>query len=192
MAKTSGPRRRVDQIVVGIDPGSRFTGFGIVRINGSRVEHVSHGVIAPPGDRTFHERIGIIASEVEALFERVKPDTVAIERIFLGKNADSAFKLGHARGVAVAAAIRAGAEVIEYATRAVKKGVTGNGGASKDQVQTVLFALLELRGRAQEDASDALALAFYHARILEVGLNLESSEGRSRARLWKGTKETEL
>jgi crossover junction endodeoxyribonuclease RuvC len=164
--------------VLGIDPGSQFTGFGAVRTDGEQVELVSCGVIAPPSKLKFNERIGIIASELEILFEKLAPQVIVIERVFLGKNADSAFKLGHARGVAVAAAVRSGADVAEYAARAVKKGITGSGASSKEQVQTVLFAALRLKGRMQADASDALALAFYHARNLEVLRAIQQQEAQ--------------
>lgn len=163
------------KLILGIDPGSQFTGFGLVSSDGDRIVHVSHGVIAPPSKFEFHERIGIIASEIEALIERTEPDVTVIERIFLGKNADSAFKLGHARGVAMAAAVRAGSQVVEYAARAVKKGITGSGTSTKEQVQLVLFAALGLRTKARADASDALALAYYHARNIEVFARKESS-----------------
>ena len=158
------------KVILGIDPGSLYTGFGAVRVQGSRIELVSCGAIAPPGEMDFNARIGIIADEVEALIAKLKPQVTVIERIFLGKSADSVFKLGHARGVAVAGAIRAGSEVVEYASRAVKKGITGNGAAAKEQVQAVLFATLGLPARTQMrlDASDALALAVYHAKQIEV------------------------
>ena len=133
-----------------------------------RMELLSFGVIAPPKTLSFNHRISIIASEVDSLLARIQPDITVVERIFLGKNADSAFKLGHVRGAIIAQAIRAESEVVEYATRSVKKGVTGNGNATKEQVQLILFAALKIRGAAQADASDALALAFYHARNLDV------------------------
>lgn len=154
--------------VLGVDPGSRVMGFGAVRTDGLRIEVVSYGVIAPPADLSFESRIGIIAEEFEILLERLKPRVTVIERVFLGKNADSAFKLGHARGVAVAGAVRAGCGLVEYAARAVKKGITGSGAASKEQVQAVLFASLGLSEQTISDASDALALAFFHSRNLEV------------------------
>ncbi len=156
------------KIILGIDPGSQFTGFGAVKSDGDQVELLSYGVIAPPSNLPFNERIAIIAEEMEALLEKLRPDVTVVEKIFLGKNADSAFKLGHARGAVIAAAVRAESEVVEYATRIVKKGITGNGNATKEQVQLVLFAAMNLKAKAQADASDALALAFYHARNLEV------------------------
>jgi crossover junction endodeoxyribonuclease RuvC len=153
-------------IILGIDPGSQVTGFGVIQVKADgSMKHVSHGVIAPPSTLDFYGRLSILAGEIETLIEKVRPDTVVVERIFLGKNADSAFKLGHVRGVAVAAALKAGCKFVEYAARAVKKGVTGNGASSKEQVQVILYAALGLRGTpAKLDASDALALAFYHAR----------------------------
>lgn len=176
---TSQPRGKAAlKVILGIDPGSQFTGFGLVKSDGTRIEHLSHGVIAAPTTLDFAERIGIIAGELEALIERANPDIVVIERIFLGKNADSAFKLGHARGVAMAAAVRAGCEFIEYAARAVKKGITGSGTSTKEQVQLVLFAALGIRSQARVDASDALALAYYHARNIEVARGLERSKER--------------
>lgn len=167
---------------MGIDPGSVFTGFGLVATDGRTVEHVSHGVIAPPARLSFPERIAIISEEIEALVERTKPSVAVIENVFLGKSADSAFKLGHARGAIMAMVVRSGCEVVEYATRLVKKGITGNGGASKEQVQTVLFAALSIRQGAKYDASDALALAYYHARQLEILENMSRSRGRAAER----------
>ena len=171
-------------VILGIDPGSTVTGFGAVRIVGDQVQLMSYGVIAPPATRPFNERIAIIAGEVDALLERLQPNVTVVERIFLGKNADSAFKLGHTRGATIASAIRYGSDVVEYATRVVKKGITGNGNATKEQVQLVLFAALGLRTKAKFDASDALALAFYHARNIDVLSNQKRHErfGQTRAR----------
>ena len=164
------PPPKESKIILGIDPGSSFTGFGAVRSDGDRVELLSYGVIAPPRGEDFYTRIAIVAAEMEALLERIKPDITVVEQIFMGKNTDSAFKLGHVRGAIIAAAVRAESEIVEYATRVVKKGITGNGNASKEQVQLVLFAAMNLRVKAQADASDALALAYYHARNFEVRL----------------------
>lgn len=164
-------------IVLGIDPGSQVTGFGLIRVEepsltaGARdgLTHLTHGVISPPSSLPFHDRLAIIAREIEALIERCQPDIVVVERIFLGKNADSAFKLGHVRGVAIASALRAGCEIAEYAARSVKKGVTGSGASTKEQVQLILFAALGVKdSKMKIDASDALALAFYHARQMGI------------------------
>lgn len=170
---------RSKRTILGIDPGSQYCGFGVVRVGDDGViEHVSHGVIAPPLGAPFAERIGIIFGEIEALVARVRPEVTVIERVFMGKNVDSAFKLGHARGVAMAAAIRGDSEIVEYAARAVKKGITGSGSSSKEQVQLILFAALGIKKAARADASDALALAFYHARNMEIEVASQRSRGR--------------
>lgn len=154
-----------------------MTGFGLIQVSrDGSMAHLSHGIIQPPVT-DFYSRLHVLSEEFEALIERFAPDIVVVERVFLGKNADSAFKLGHVRGVAVAAALRAGCEFVEYAAREVKKGVTGNGAATKEQVQVILFAALGLSGRpAKLDASDALALAFYHGRSMDVLQRVRSQE----------------
>jgi crossover junction endodeoxyribonuclease RuvC len=154
-------------IILGIDPGSRITGFGVLKVSGSgtslRIQHVNHGVIVMEPDAPFPHRMKELGEAMEMILQKYKPNEVAIEKIFLGRNADSAFKLGHARGVAMYESAKSGAEVIEYATRLVKKGITGSGGATKEEVQTCLMRLLNLKAIARIDASDALALAAYHA-----------------------------
>ena len=171
----------LEKIILGVDPGSHFTGFGVVKFDGRLVQHLSHGVISLPVRLSFNQRVAILAGEIELLLQRLQPDIAVVEKIFLGKNADSAFKLGHTRGVIIAAAMKAGCEVVEYATRSVKKGVTGSGAASKEQVQMLLFAALGLKSPSQNlDASDALALAFYHARHLDSqGARLSAYVGAS-------------
>lgn len=154
-------------IILGIDPGSRITGFGVIKVTGrgaaARIQHVSHGVIQMNPKEAFHLRMKELGSGMEQILEKYKPQQVVIEKIFLGKNADSAFKLGHARGVAIYESAKHGAEVLEYATRLVKQGISGNGGASKEEVQTCLQRLLNIKAISQIDASDALALATFHA-----------------------------
>ncbi|WP_235046110.1 crossover junction endodeoxyribonuclease RuvC [Bdellovibrio bacteriovorus] len=150
-------------IILGVDPGSRITGFGVVRVANGKIEHINHGVIVMDGDDAFPRRMTELGSAFREVMEKYKPEQVVIEKIFLGKNADSAFKLGHARGVIMYEAGLGGAEVQEYATRSVKKGVTGNGGASKEDVQAILKVMLSLKTISRIDASDALAMACYHA-----------------------------
>jgi crossover junction endodeoxyribonuclease RuvC len=157
----------MNALILGVDPGSRITGFGLVRLVEGRLEHVSHGVIVMEAKGPFPERMMELGSAFRELMERYQPQQVSIEKIFLGKNADSAFKLGHARGVAMYEAVRGGAKVFEYATRLVKKGVTGDGSASKEQVQAVLKAILRLQKIDRLDASDALAMACHHAYELQ-------------------------
>ena len=154
----------MSSLILGVDPGSRITGFGLIRVTREgQLEHVSHGVIVMDVAAGFPQRMMQLGGAFQEIMEKYRPTQVAIEKIFLGKNADSAFKLGHARGVVMYESIRGGAEVFEYATRLVKKGVTGGGGASKEQVQAVLKALLRLPKIDRLDASDALAMACHHA-----------------------------
>lgn len=150
-------------VILGVDPGSRITGFGVIRVHQGRMEHINHGVIVMDGADHFPKRMCDLGEAFQEVVAKYKPDVVVIEKIFLGKNADSAFKLGHARGVIMYEAGRGGAQVMEYATRSVKKGVTGNGGSSKEDVQRVLQVLLGLQKIQRIDASDALAMACYHA-----------------------------
>lgn len=174
-------------IILGIDPGSRITGFGVVRLHSLRslghssyLESIGYGVIQLDAQAPFALRMKELGQSLQQILTKYKPNAVAIEKIFLGKNADSAFKLGHARGVAMYEAAVAEAEVFEYATRVVKKGITGKGGSSKEEVQVVLARLLGLRQIQRIDASDALALAAHHAfclinqKSLDRGLRKES------------------
>lgn len=170
-------------IILGIDPGSRITGFGVVEINDHlaakdfAVSHRSHGVIVLDPKQEFSERMKELGLALETLLAKYKPQQVVIEKIFLGKNADSAFKLGHARGVAMYEAAKASARVIEYATRVVKKGIVGNGGASKEDVQSCLQRLLKIKAIERLDASDALALATFQAYQLMIPLPNQSFSG---------------
>jgi crossover junction endodeoxyribonuclease RuvC len=153
-------------IILGIDPGSRITGFGVVRIHSMRsssLECLGCGVIQLDLTASFPARMKELGESLRQILGKYKPQAVAIEKIFLGKNADSAFKLGHARGVAMYESALTDAEVYEYATRVVKKGIVGRGSATKEEVQAVLEKLLGLRTIRRIDASDALALAVHHA-----------------------------
>jgi crossover junction endodeoxyribonuclease RuvC len=154
--------------IVGIDPGSRITGYGILQVDRDRIVHIDHGVIDVHGDKKFSRRIKEIGLQLRQIFALHNPDIVVIEQIFLGKNADSAFKLGHARGIAMYEAELCGSEVVEYATRLVKKGITGLGQATKEQVAMNLSRLMRVPMQGKIDASDALAMAYHHAVQIEV------------------------
>jgi crossover junction endodeoxyribonuclease RuvC len=153
--------------ILGVDPGSRITGFGVVVVDSGRVRHINHGVIVLNGEDSFPLRMRELGIAFREVMQKYKPDHVVIEKIFLGKNADSAFKLGHARGVIMYEAGLGHAEVAEYATRVVKKGVTGNGGSSKEEVQAILKVILGLTVINRIDASDALAMACHHANQIQ-------------------------
>ena len=147
--------------ILGIDPGSRFTGFGIIEVNGDRAIAVSHGVIKA-GTGEFPERLGIIFTGIRDLIDEHQPAEVAVEAVFVSRNASTALKLGQARGAAICAAISLGLPVSEYAPRSVKQAIVGRGGADKVQVQHMVMVLLQLQEKLQEDAADALAVALCH------------------------------
>lgn len=151
-------------IIVGIDPGSHRTGFGILEMKGEEIHHLNHGVIMLSDEANFPQRMLALGESLQMLLKKHVPHQIAVEKIFLGKSPESAFQLGHARGVVLAESARSGAQIHEYATRSVKKGVTGNGGATKEEVQTTLQKLLGLVKLVNLDASDALALAYFQSQ----------------------------
>ena len=156
-------------IILGIDPGSRFLGYAALQVDSNRqMKPLEYGVLKFDAKENLTQRLLEIGNGVRDLMTSYKPQHMSIEKIFLGKNADSAFKLGHARGVVIYEALCAGCEIFEYATRSVKKGITGNGGAEKDHVRLVVQNLLKLPPVKSLDASDALAMACYHVTQLQV------------------------
>ena len=148
--------------VLGIDPGSATTGYGIVESRDGGLRHVENGILSPGSNAPLPRRLLEIFRGVEALIARFRPDAVAIENIFIAKNARSSLLLGHARGVAMLAASAAELPVEEYTPMQVKQAVAGTGRADKSQVQQMVRALLKLPEIAAEDASDALAVAICH------------------------------
>ncbi len=158
-------------IIFGIDPGSRKTGYGVIEVrdgaSGGEFKALDFGVIALDAGWPLARRLARLNLELTEKMRRWQPHFVAVEKVFLGKNPDSAFVLGHARGVCLQVAGSLEAHVVEYATRSVKKSVTGQGGADKEQVQLVIQALLGVRV-PHLDATDALALAVCHGRQVQV------------------------
>ncbi len=153
--------------ILGIDPGSQNTGYGIVDWQGGEARYVASGAIRTRGAE-FPPRLRQIFEGVQALVREYTPDEVAIERVFMHRNADSALKLGQARGAAICAAYSASPVVFEYAPREVKLAVVGQGGALKEQVQLMVKTLLRLQGELGPDAADAIGLALCHAYSREV------------------------
>ncbi|SNB46325.1 crossover junction endodeoxyribonuclease RuvC [Geobacter sp. DSM 9736] len=149
--------------ILGIDPGSRITGYGIIRTEGNRLVHVDNGAIFAGASPDFPSRLHKIYRQLSEVIDRYRPDAVAVENIFFATNVQSALKLGQARGAALVAGVNAGLPLYEYTALQVKQAVVGHGRASKEQVQKMLKALLNLPETAQEDASDALAVAVCHA-----------------------------
>jgi crossover junction endodeoxyribonuclease RuvC len=153
--------------ILGLDPGSRRTGFGLIECRDSQCVHVAHGCIVPRAAAAASERLRLIFEGVAALILEHSPDEIAIERVFVSRNVDSALKLGQARGAALSAVPR-GTSVFEYAPREIKLSVVGFGGAEKSQVAHMMRALLDVHERLATDASDALAVAVCHAHSRRV------------------------
>jgi crossover junction endodeoxyribonuclease RuvC len=149
--------------VFGIDPGSERTGFGCVETDGTRYRLVLSGAIAPPRLAAFPDKLLAIHDRLAELLERCSPDCVAIENLFYSVNVRSALKLGHARGVAMLAAVAHGVPVVEYTPAEIKRAVVGYGRAEKQQVQAMVKLILGLDvPPAPHDAADALAVAICH------------------------------
>lgn len=160
-----GPRRGVR--VFGIDPGSERTGYGCVETDGRRHHLVACGAIAAAAGDTFPQRLARIHRELSALLAACNPHCVAIESLFHAVNVRSALKLGHARGVAVLAAVEAGCDVVEYTPAEIKRAIVGYGRAEKPQVQQMIRLLLGLdKAPSPHDAADALAVAICHSHSM--------------------------
>jgi crossover junction endodeoxyribonuclease RuvC len=158
--------------ILGLDPGSQCTGYAVVEI-AARVTYVTSGSIRPRAS-SFAERLQEIFVGVDRLTSEYRPDEVAIERIFMHRNADSALKLGQARGAALSGTFALRPRVFEYAPREVKLAVVGTGAAQKEQVQLMVRSLLNLSGRLGADAADALAIALCHAHSRNLNSQLRS------------------
>jgi len=165
--RTPGPLPGAVRIL-GLDPGLRRTGWGVVEASGSRLSHVAHGVIAPKDTLPFAERLAFLFAAIEGVIAAHAPDEAAVEETFMNDNARSALKLGHARACCLIAPARAGILVAEYAATVVKKAVVGTGGADKAQVGFMIRRLLPAAGETTADAADALAVAIAHAHARTV------------------------
>jgi crossover junction endodeoxyribonuclease RuvC len=148
--------------ILGIDPGSRFTGYGLIDSDGQHARYVGSGCLKVSAD-TLADKLGLIFGELSALIDAFRPQQFAIESVFMHRNADSALKLGQARGAAICAAVTRDLPVAEYAPREIKQAVVGRGGADKQQVQHMVRVLLNLAEPPQADAADALAIALCHS-----------------------------
>jgi crossover junction endodeoxyribonuclease RuvC len=158
--------------VLGLDPGSRRTGFGVIDCEGNAQAHIANGCIAAQGE-AIATRLRAIFEGIESLIATYRPDEIAIERVFVNRNVDSAMKLGQARGAALCA-VPAGTSVFEYAPRAIKLAVVGSGAAEKTQVAHMMKVLLQLAQLPGPDAGDALAVALCHAHSRRLRLLVAS------------------
>ena len=148
--------------ILGIDPGSRLTGYGIIEQHGSQLRYVSSGCLRVSGD-SLADKLGMIFTDLSELMREFQPHEMAIERVFMARNADSALKLGQARGAAICAGVTQALPVAEYSAREIKQAVVGKGSADKAQVQHMIRVLLNLSDTPQADAADALAVAVCHS-----------------------------
>ena len=163
--------------ILGIDPGSKATGYGFIEQQGNRLIHLDNGAIFTRSQDALAVRLQKIYQELCRLIEQYCPDAVAVEQVFMAKNPASALKLGHARGVALLAGINAELPVAKYSALQVKSAVVGYGRAGKAQVQHMTRTLLNLPEIAQEDAADALAVAICHAHSHHLNNTLAAKLG---------------
>lgn len=152
-------------VILGLDPGLAATGWGVIRAEGNRLSHIAHGVVRTPAAAPLAERLATLYDGLMNVIGDHGAGEAAIEEVFVNANPQSTLKLGQARGVVLLAAARAGLPVSEYASRAVKKALTGTGAAEKQQVQTMVERLLPGLKVTGSDAADALAVAITHAHL---------------------------
>ncbi len=169
-------------VVLGVDPGTLITGYGVVEKVGRRIRLLDYGAIRNGGKEQLAARLKLIYSQLNRIIRKHRPDEFAIETAFYGKNAQSAMKLGHARGVSLLAAVNANIPTAEYSPREVKKSVVGNGAASKDQVQVMVKHFLRMKALPRfYDSTDALAVALCHLHRSAMPRHAAKSTYRS----WK-------
>lgn len=168
--------------ILGIDPGSKITGYGIIDLEGNHATHVAHGDIQVTGD-TQGTKLHFIYEQLGQLIAEYTPAEAAIERVFMHRNADSALKLGQARGAAMVACVKLGLEVHEYTANQIKQATVGKGHADKHQVQHMVKVLLCLAEPPPADAADALAVALCHGHTREGLLRMTGVKGIKRGRL---------
>ena len=168
--------------ILGIDPGSRITGYGVIELDRGSSRYIDSGCIRTDLSQPLAGRLKVIFESVRQLILEYRPNEFAIEQVFMHRNADSALKLGQARGASICAAALAGLPVSEYAPRLGKQAVVGRGGAAKEQVQHMVIVLLKLQSRLQPDAADALAIALCHGHTLQTARRLGQAAVTGRRR----------
>lgn len=169
-------------IILGIDPGSRTTGYGLIERSRGKLRYVASGCIRLEGAE-LAPRLHVIFQGVTQIIQQFQPHEFAIEEVFLAKNASSALKLGQARGAAIVAACNAELPVSEYSARKVKQAVVGKGSALKSQVQQMVMHILNLEACPQADAADALAIALCHAHTQQVLIKVAGASSSRRGRI---------
>ena len=171
--------------ILGIDPGSNITGYGLIEMDSNRSVYVDCGFIKTRGD-SLAERLKIIYLGIQDIVNEYSPDEVSVEKVFVNKNVDSALKLGQARGAAICAAAMPDIPVAEYSATQIKLAVVGRGRADKQQVQHMVKILLNLQGKPQADAADALAVALCHGHtrqtLNQIDLGIKQTQNTSNTR----------
>lgn len=170
-------------IILGIDPGSRKTGYGLVSAETGKTVYIASGVIKIQSTLSLPERLKVIFDSVSEIIDVHQPQQFAIESVFMSKSASSALKLGQARGAAIVAAVNNDLPVSEYEARKIKQSVVGTGAADKLQVQHMVMSLLKLAKSPQEDAADALAVALCHINTQQHMIRMAGSKGYRRGRI---------
>ncbi|HUH88011.1 MAG TPA: crossover junction endodeoxyribonuclease RuvC [Pusillimonas sp.] len=163
--------------ILGIDPGLRRTGFGVIDVQGSRLQYIASGVILVPTDQPLAQRLKVILDNIRQVVQETSPTVSALEKVFVNTNPTSTLLLGQARGAAMCALADQGLLVHEYTALQIKKSVVGNGHAAKEQVQTMVKHLLHLNGLPAADPADALACAICHAHIGPLADKLVQTAG---------------
>jgi crossover junction endodeoxyribonuclease RuvC len=166
-------------VILGIDPGSIKTGFGVISHIGGRSEYITSGIIRLP-KISLPERLKVIFDSVEEIVEQYSPQELAIEEVFMARDAKAAIKLGQARGAAIVACVNHSLPVFEYAAKSIKQAVVGTGNADKEQVQHMVKSLLKLPAAPKEDAADALAAALCHAHTQQSMIRIARSKNFNR------------
>lgn len=163
--------------ILGIDPGSRITGYGVIESDGRKSIHIASGCIRMQ-QKEMPQRLGEIYRAVSQVIADYSPSEMAVEEVFVAKNPSSALKLGHARGAAVCAGVMAGLPIAEYTPRMIKQTVVGTGAADKEQVQHMIKLILQIKEKLTADQADALAVAISHAHSNSTLLNLKAGGRR--------------
>ena len=182
----SSARQTSREIILGIDPGSLVTGWGLVEVESNQLRYQSHGIIGTSASLALAERLSQIYRGLHEIIDHYHPTAVSLEKVFFSRNVQSALKLGQARGVALLAAAELQVSVAEYSAAEIKVAVVGYGRATKDQVQKMVGALLCVRGVIRADAADALAAAICHIhRRASPPQVIQSGNGRGKKTTWR-------
>lgn len=170
-------------VVLGIDPGSRITGYGVISAEGSRLIYIDSGCIRTESARDLSEKLDMICRGIDHIIRLHSPTEAGIEQVFMARNADSALKLGQARGAAIVACTLNNLPVHEYSARQVKQSVVGTGAADKTQVQKMICHLLNLGQAPQADAADALGVAVCHTHMVQGMIRMAGARKIRRGRM---------